>query len=252
MLLDTTATVDTPELVRFRFRLAGPGPRAVAWMIDFAVMTTVVVGGSVVVSAFSVIEGVAELGQGLIMLLLFAMNWLYGAIFETLWSGRTPGKALLNLRVVRADGAPGRFPDFLLRNLLRYVDFLPAAFGLGILVMTVDDKLRRIGDLVGGTIVVAEQRTRVLAAVPIVPPVSDEERQALPARVDLSRSEVRAIEALLRRRTQLSDERAEELATFFAPEVTERTGIEAKTAERVLTLAYARATGRDRDAEADP
>ncbi len=247
--IDTTATVDTPELVRFRFRLAGPGPRAVAWLVDVAVMLTAFVAITMVVQAFAVIEGVAELGQGLALLLAFAMQWLYGAVFETLWGGRTPGKSVMSLRVVRADGSPGRFPDFLLRNLLRFVDFLPIAFGLGVLVMTIDERLRRIGDLVGGTIVVVEQRTHVLPAVPIVPPVTPEERQALPARVDLTRAEVRAIESLLRRRSRLTDERAEELSAFFAPEVTRRTGIEADSAERVLTLAYARVTGRDRDGE---
>ncbi|MEM6930525.1 MAG: RDD family protein [Myxococcota bacterium] len=247
--IDTTATVDTPELVRFRFRLAGPGPRAVAWLVDFGVMSTLFAVGFVVAQSFAVVEGLGGVGRGLLALLAFGLQWLYGVVFEVLWSGRTPGKAVMSLRVVRADGSPGRFPDFLLRNLLRFVDFLPAAFGLGVLVMAMDGKLRRIGDLVGGTIVVVEQRTHVLAAVPIVPPVTSEERQALPARVDLSRSEVRAIEALLRRRSRLTDERAEELAAFFAPEVTRRTGIEADSAERVLTLAYARVTGRDRDEE---
>ncbi|MEN0063685.1 MAG: RDD family protein [Myxococcota bacterium] len=246
MLLDTTATVDTPELVRFRFRLAGPGPRAIAWAIDIAVMTVVVLFAVTAVLMLSIIEGFGELGMGLLLVLVFALQWLYGAFFETLWGGQTPGKRALGLRVVRADGSPGRFPDFLLRNLLRSVDFLPVAFAGAVLVMTFDKRLRRIGDLVGGTIVIAEQRTRVLAAVPIVPPVTEAERQALPARVDLDKSELRAIEALLRRRSQISNERAEELAGFFAPEVTERTGIEAPTAERVLTLAYARVMGRDR------
>jgi len=247
MLLDTTATVDTPELVRFRFRLAGPGPRAVAWAVDVGLMLTMFTGLYIVVGVLSVVEGVAEYGEGVLMVVIFAMQWLYGAIFETLWGGRTPGKAMMNLRVVRTDGSPGRPPDYLLRNLLRFVDFLPMGFGLGVLVMTLDDRLRRIGDLVGGTMVVFERRTRVLPAVPIVPPVTPEERQALPARVELSRSEVRTIEALLRRRARLTDERAEELASFFAPEVIERAGIEAPTAERVLTLAYARVTGRDHE-----
>ena len=247
--IDTTATVDTPELVRFRFRLAGPGPRAVAFLVDLAVMVIVFVTGSLVVQTFAVVEGIAEVGQGLLLLLAFAMQWLYGAVFETLWEGRTPGKMVMGLRVVRVDGSPGRFSDFLLRNLMRFVDFVPVGFGLGVLVMTIDDRLRRIGDLVAGTIVVVEQRTHVLPAVPIVPPVTPEERQSLPARVELARSEIRAIESLLRRRSRLTDERAEELASFFAPEVTRRTGIEAYSAERVLTLAYARATGRDRPAE---
>lgn len=195
--------------------------------------------------------GLEGYGLGVVMLGLFVLQWLYGALFETLMSGRTPGKAAMSLRVVRADGSPGKFPDFLLRNLLRGVDSLPAVivptFGIGVLVMAIDPRLRRLGDLVAGTVVVSEDKAHMLGSVKIEPPVSEEERQALPPAVRLSNEEVQVIEAFLRRRKRLSDDRAEELASYFGPVLTERTGIEAPTAERVLTLAYARATGRDRE-----
>ena len=56
---------------------------------------------------------------------------------------------------------------------------------------------QRIGDLVAGTVVVTEERTRVLDGVVIDPPVSEGERQALPPRVDLTRAETDVIEAQL-------------------------------------------------------
>jgi hypothetical protein len=86
----------------------------------------------------------------------------------------------------------------------------------------------------------------VLGDVIIEPPVTDDERQALPARVDLTRQELGIIEEFLRRRSTFSAERAEELAWLFGPALSERTGITASTWERVLTLAYARATGKER------
>ena len=115
--------------------------------------------------------------------------------------------------------------------------------------MAIDPKLRRIGDLVAGTVVVAEDRSSVLGGVRIQPPVSEQERQALPPGVVLSNEELQVIEAFLRRRPQLSDDRAEELARLFGPVLAQRSGIDAPTHERVLTLAYARVTGRDRPAD---
>jgi len=92
--------------------------------------------------------GLEGIGTGLLFLGLFVLQWLYGAIFETALSGRTPGKMAMMLRVVRSDGSPGRFPDFLLRNLLRGVDALPAVglptFGLAVFVMAIDPRLRRL------------------------------------------------------------------------------------------------------------
>lgn len=246
MVIDTTATVETPERVRFRYRLAGPAQRAAAWGIDVVVQLLIAAGVALVVAMLSLVPTLGDVGVGLMLLAVFVVQWLYGVIFETLMAGRTPGKAVLELRVVREDGAPARFQDFLLRNLVRAADFLPAAFGLGVLVMALDPKLRRIGDLVAGTVVIAENRSRVLEAVRITPPVSEEERQALPARVDLRPEEIEVIEAFLRRRRRLNDQRAKELAAQLGPALSARTGIQADDWERVLTLAYARATGRDR------
>jgi uncharacterized RDD family membrane protein YckC len=188
----------------------------------------------------------SNLGLGVMALVLFALDWGYGVFAETMMSGRTPGKLALGLRVVRTDGAPAAFSDYLLRNLLRAVDWLPVGFGLGVAVMTVDPKLRRIGDVVAGTVVVVEERGRVLQQVVVDPPVTSLERQALPPAVHLSRDEVLVIESFLRRRRALSTERAEELATLLGPALSKRTGVEAPTWERVLVLAYARATGKDR------
>lgn len=246
-LLDTTADVETPERVRFRYRLAGAGPRAVAWAIDFALRGAVCVALFLVIALFATVPGIDGIGMGFGLLILFLLEWFYGVFFETVLAGRTPGKLILSLRVVRVDGSPGRFPDFLLRNLLRGVDFLPVLFGVGLVAMLLDDRMRRIGDMVAGTVVVSEERSSVLGGVTIHPPVTDEERRELPGRVDLDREELAVIEEFLRRRRTLSDERAEELAWSLGPALSERTGVQASTWERVLTLAYARATGKDRE-----
>lgn len=195
----------------------------------------------------ALVPGLSGMALGLFMLVVFLTEWFYGAFFETVFSGRTPGKMLVSLRVVREDGAPASLPDFVLRNLLRGVDYLPGVFGVALVVMTLDRKLRRVGDLVAGTVVVIEDKERVLGRVAVHPPVTEAERQAMPARIELSKQELDAIEDFLRRRPRLSTERAEELATLFGPALSDRTGLEAPTWERVLTLAYARATGKDRE-----
>jgi uncharacterized RDD family membrane protein YckC len=247
VLLDTTAAVITPERVRFRYRLAGPAQRGMAWLFDVLLRFVVVAIVAVFVTALSLtgLPGLDGISMGVFMLLLFALDWLYGVFFEWWWSGQTPGKWLLQVRVVRTDGSPVGLPDVALRNLLRAADFLPMGFALGVGVMLVDPKQRRLGDLVGGTVVVQEDRGRMLDTVRVLPPVTEEERQQLPAAVPLNAEELATLEDFMRRRRTLSPERAEELAALFAPQVTERFGVVAPTHERVLVLAYARATGKD-------
>lgn len=244
--LDTTTLVDTPERIRFRHRIAGPGQRAAAFIVDSVLQLLVVAAMSVIAQLLARIPGLSGVGQGQLLLGMFAVQWLYGVFFEFVLAGRTPGKMAMDLRVVRVDGSPARLPDLLLRNLVRAADFLPVGFGVGVACMAIDPRMRRLGDLVAGTMVIAEDRSRSLLGVRIEPPVTEDERLALPARVDLRASEVEAIEALLSRRRELGTDRTEELARSLAPVLSERTGVEAATAERVLQLVYARATGKDR------
>ena len=100
--------------------------------------------------------------------------------------------------------------------------------------------------MVAGTVVVIEQRARVLEAVTLKTPVSEAEREGLPGTVRLSRQEKQILEEFLRRKRRLSKGRAEELAQLFAPTLSAREGVEADSFTRVLELAYARAVRKDR------
>lgn len=254
-LLDTTASVETPERVSFRYELSGPGRRAVAWAIDALLRLVLLSTVVVLLVALNVLgfQSVTEASLGLLLLVLFVLEWLYGVIFELAFGGRTPGKAIVGVRVVRVDGSPASLSDLVLRNLLRAVDYLPLwpvipgfdlftlpTFAVGACAMLLDPKLRRVGDIVGGTVVVIESGQQLQAVLQIDPPISREELESLPPHVDLSAEERRTIEALLRRRSKLSAARAEELAAMYAPTISERTGVSAPTALRVLALAYAR------------
>src|ERR1700730_210808 len=77
-------------------------------------------------------------------------------LFEILWSGETPGKSLVGVRVIRENGYPIRPVDAVIRNLVRIVDWLPGIYGVGVLTMLLNQRSRRLGDFASGTIVVRE------------------------------------------------------------------------------------------------
>ncbi|MCA9630946.1 MAG: RDD family protein, partial [Myxococcales bacterium] len=120
--LDTTADVETPEHVRFRYRTAGPARRAAAYLVDLMVR-------AVIISVFGFLaliggaslgeEGIGGVGIGLLLTLYFLVEWFYYVVSETLMGGRSLGKRALRLRVVKQSGVPLSFSDSLLRNLLR-------------------------------------------------------------------------------------------------------------------------------------
>lgn len=69
-------------------------------------------------------------------------------------TGWTPGKRTLGVRVERADGAPCGYRAATTRTLARFVDFLPVAYLAAFAAMGLTERRQRLGDLLGGTVVV--------------------------------------------------------------------------------------------------
>jgi uncharacterized RDD family membrane protein YckC len=151
-MLDTTRRVATPEGIELTLRLAGPVPRALAWLVDLAIRVGIVL---VVMTAASPL---GRAGAGVVLLAAFFVEWLLPAWFEAQMGGQTPGKRVFGIAVLNDDGTPLRWPGALTRNLLRAVDFLPLLYAAGCITMLFTPQHRRLGDLLAGTLLVREER----------------------------------------------------------------------------------------------
>jgi uncharacterized RDD family membrane protein YckC len=245
--LDTTVTVETPEHVRFRYRLAGPVRRAAAYAIDTALRGACVMVFSLLLwGSLQTPTGLEGIATGVWWVILFVVEWAYFVLFETLWHGQSPGKRLLRLRVVSSSGRPLGFIDSVLRNLLRAADYLPNLYVLGFAVAAVDARFRRLGDFVGGTLVVAEDVTRVEAPISGLVPPSSVELAQLPRELALRPRDVETVELFLRRRSRYSTGRTEELAQLAVDAFTGASLHGFTSASRLLEVLYFRAVGGDR------
>ena len=82
---------------------------------------------------------------------------VYFAVPEAMF-GATPGKRLMGLQVVRADGRRLEVRAILIRNLLRPIDYLPVLYLLGGVLVLVTANSQRLGDVAAGTTVVHRHR----------------------------------------------------------------------------------------------
>jgi uncharacterized RDD family membrane protein YckC len=87
-----------------------------------------------------------------VFLLLMGIAFVYHLLFE-FQTGTTPGKRLFGLCVVRDDGESLGVSGSLLRNALRLVDGL-GYWSVAVAVILVRGDGKRLGDVVGGTLVV--------------------------------------------------------------------------------------------------
>jgi uncharacterized RDD family membrane protein YckC len=144
--------VETPDHVVLRYTLAGVGNRGFAAVVDFLVALLITAGLAIGYGQIGA-PGEAAIG-GVIRLLLFVLGWSYFILLEWLWNGQTIGKRAYGLRVINEDGSPAGFVAVFVRNLVRFVDFLPTFYGLGLLSIVFTSRSQRLGDLAAGTFVV--------------------------------------------------------------------------------------------------
>lgn len=202
-MLDTCRSVETPEGVEIGLRVAGPVPRLFAAAVDLAVRLGVYVL-LLVPSSF-----LGEGGIGLLLVGVFLLEWFYPVYFEVRHGGATPGKRRLGLLVLHRDGTPVGWMASIVRNLVRFADFLPAAYGFGIASILADRDFRRLGDLAAGTVVVYRGAGLAGFRVPLGPPL----RPPVPLDLD----EQRAVLDFAERLGTWSEARAAELAGLAVP-----------------------------------
>jgi hypothetical protein len=135
---------------------------------------------------------------------------MYNVFFEVLYNGATPGKRAVGVKVMNINGTPVGWTGSLLRNLMRFIDFLPGCYAFGCVSVLVSKQFQRLGDLAAGTVVVY-QSTKSLAATSI------NDVEPVPARLSLALDEQQAIVSFGERAMNLNSERAEELAACLEP-----------------------------------
>ena len=244
--MDDRYTIDTPENIEFAYDIAGIGSRFLAAMIDtllIGIAQAILILLVGLTSSAIGLRAADDLLVALGALLAFAILWGYYIAFELLWSGQSPGKRAIGLRVVREGGRPITFAGSAIRNLIRIVDFLPALYGIGVLVMFVDRRSRRLGDLAGGTLVVKERRSVTLeslmaagaVAPPALAPGETLPQPTLPNIDLLNDQDYHLVQEFLGRRNELGRDARARLGMQLAGGIQSRLGLpQGGDAERFL------------------
>lgn len=228
-----TRTIRTPEGIAFPLLLADPVVRFLALAIDRACIYLAAGVVSAVLGLFSLID--ADVAGAAIALSSFILGIAYPIVLEWYWQGQTVGKRIMRLRVVDEDGLRLHFGQVVIRNLLRFVDALPAFYLVGGSVCLFTRRSQRLGDLAANTIVIRHPRIAQPDLAQIAPPVYNSLRD-YPHLVARLRQKLPpdaahvALQAVLRRETLAPEARLRLFAdmraylaetTAFPPEATE-------------------------------
>jgi uncharacterized RDD family membrane protein YckC len=232
---DERLKIDTPEQIALELPLAGIGSRFLAVAIDTVLQAALYLAGVltlIVGPAFGggLVPLLRQMGLALGVLFTFCVYWGYFAFFEIIWSGRTPGKRIAHIRVIKESGRPINVYEAIARNVLRAIDFLPAMYGVGVVVMMLNRHSRRIGDFVAGTVVVYEAAAEELAPGWRAAPDSAISNAAM---TRVTADELRLIETYLQRRFDLDPDVRDAMAEQIAHRITKTTGVACEPGQSV-------------------
>lgn len=145
--------VETSQNVFIEHNIASIGERLLATLIDY----TILFFYYLIIASVS--QSMFWLGQDVSWeIFLYLPFLLYFLLFEWLNNGRTPGKAALNIQVLRLDGATATTGSYFIRWVFRIVDVTLSFGALAIIVHTFNGRGQRLGDIVAGTTVVKHRR----------------------------------------------------------------------------------------------
>ncbi len=244
----------SPEGVNLDFPLSGPGPRMLALLVDQAILAVVSLTGIILLfvllpsvgldlnnrlqewvdSDFSeaLSLGASGIAIGFWWVGDFLIRTLYHVAWEVLGSGSTAGKRALGLRVVQRGGHPIDLKRSLIRNFMRWIDFLPSFYTVGLLSVVLSKDSQRLGDWAAGTLVIRLDRPKIDADFSL-----PETLEALP----LTREQLEALgEAEL------------ELLRRTLRRVGSRTALEAENLARIVLDSLAAKLQLEFDAHAEP
>ena len=173
-LPDTDLVVATPERVSFDYQVAGLGTRGIAQLLDLLIVSSILVAVVFFAAAAGAVLQSDTVATLIDIIGTFVVIFGYFWVSEALWSGQTLGKRAFRLRVVGDRGEPMTFAQAGIRNVIRIIDFLPYGYGVGLAVLFINGKGKRLGDLAAGTIVVKDSDHvwlwQLPGARPAVPP----------------------------------------------------------------------------------
>lgn len=148
--------------VDVELRIAGPGSRSYAFVIDWHIRFILALAWFFA-AAMLYTGSFLFFTQGgprggmfyfIVVLPATAIYFLYHPILEIAMHGRTPGKRMAGVRLVSRTGDIPGAGALLLRNVFRIIDSMPFVYLVGLATVMFTEQSVRIGDLAAGTLLV--------------------------------------------------------------------------------------------------
>lgn len=140
-----TIKIDTTQNVEIEQTIASVGERIAATLLDMIFLLGYVLLTGIIAGGFN---------YGWMLYLVYIPVALYNLLCELFMNGQSLGKKILKIKVVKIDGTAASFSSYFLRWILRMVEVLCMFGSLALIVIILNRKGQRLGDIAANTTVI--------------------------------------------------------------------------------------------------
>jgi len=146
--------IETAQNISINQNTAHLGDRMLAFIVD----TIIIVLYTFAMFLFLIYLNFDSGDSWAIYMVMSLPAFLYYVILETFMNGKTVGKSLMKIRVVKLDGSKPSFSSYFIRWILRIVDVSLSTGGVAVLTILIRGNGQRVGDMAAGTTVISEKK----------------------------------------------------------------------------------------------
>jgi uncharacterized RDD family membrane protein YckC len=142
--------IQTTQNVDIEYEVASIGDRILATLLDYLFF----------LAYFLIIAVIASFTDGALFdsialsVILVLPILFYDLVCEAVFQGRSFGKMIMKIKVVKLDGTQANFGAYLLRWLLRIIDTRLFSGVIALIAIVINGKGQRVGDMAAGTTVI--------------------------------------------------------------------------------------------------
>lgn len=142
--------IQTTQNVDIEYEVASIGDRILATLLDYVFF----------LAYFLIFIVIGALTNGAIFnsialnIIYFLPILFYDLVCEAVFQGKSFGKMIMKIKVVKVDGTQANFGAYLLRWLLRIVDTRLFSGVIALIAIVANGKGQRVGDMAAGTTVI--------------------------------------------------------------------------------------------------
>ncbi|TVQ11069.1 MAG: RDD family protein [Balneolaceae bacterium] len=141
--------IETAQNIGIDYTIATISDRILATILDGLIMIGYLVFMGLLFSTYTL-----QITTGLMVILIMFPLFIYHPFFEIMLQGQSPGKKIMNTRVMKADGTEAGIGGYLLRWLLGIIEIQAFTGSIALITIIVSGKGQRLGDMAAGTTVV--------------------------------------------------------------------------------------------------